>query len=43
MFAEQWEAYERKKKEWIWGQINKKWIKKEGVVWINDNQKEVNV
>lgn len=26
----------------MWQQIKKKWIRKEGNIWINDSQKEVN-
>lgn len=26
----------------MWEQIKKKWIRKDAVIWINDNQKEIN-
>lgn len=41
-FTEQWSTHEKKQSEWIWAQIRKKWVKKEGAVWINEGQKEVN-
>lgn len=41
-FVQQWSEFEKKLREWMWEQVRRKWVRKQGDLWINQQQKEIN-